>query len=139
MSYKLFLDDVRSPKSANSYMRMPIYLQDGWIVVMNFYAFISLIQNKGLPEVISFDHDLADIHYKEQNFNYEDPNYEKTGYHCAKWLIDYCLDNNKEVPTRIIIHSMNPAGTQNIKSLFDTYFKVYGIKYEQIPLNPYFK
>ncbi len=139
MSYKLFLDDVRRPKSTFHYMRLPIYNEPNWIVVRNYYAFISIIQSKGLPEVISFDHDLADIHYKEQNFNYEDPDYEKTGYHCAKWLIDYCLDNELEVPTRIIIHSMNPAGTQNIKSLFDTYFKVYEINYKEIPLNPYFK
>ena len=136
--YRLFLDDVRSPKTTFNYMELPIYNEPNWIIVRNYYAFITIIQKKGLPELISFDHDLADIHYKEQNFNYEDPNYEKTGYHCAKWLIDYCLDNNLKVPTEIIIHSMNPVGCLNIKSLFETYFKVYDIKYEPIKENPYF-
>ena len=137
--YNLFLDDVRSPKSAYSYMQLPIYLQAEWIVVRNYYAFISLIQSKGVPDMISFDHDLADEHYKVQDFNYSNEEYEKTGYHCAKWLIDYCLDNKKELPKKIIVHSMNPYGSQNIKSLFETFFKVYEIDYNPIPLNPYFK
>lgn len=132
MNYKLFLDDVRTPKTTFSYMEFPIYNELNWVIVRNYYAFITIIQNKGLPELLSLDHDLADIHYKEQNFNYEDIYYEKTGYHCAKWLIDYCLDNNLKVPTEIIIHSMNPAGCFNIKSLFETYFKVYDIKYKPI-------
>jgi len=50
---------------------------------------------------------------------------EKTGYDCAKWLINYCIDNKKELPATILIHSMNPAGSLNIKSLFDTYNKYF--------------
>lgn len=134
----LFLDDVRRPETTFSYMELPIYNEPNWIIVRNYYAFITLIQKKGLPDIISFDHDLADIHYKKQEFDYNDEGLEKTGYHCAKWLIDYCLDNNLKVPTEIIIHSMNPVGSLNIKSLFDTYFKVYGIKYKPIQENPYF-
>jgi len=137
MSYYLFLDDVRRPATAFSYMQLPIYNEVDWIIVRNYYAFITLIQKKGLPKIISFDHDLMDIHYKVQDFDYADENYEKTGYHCAKWLIDYCLDNNKKVPTKIIIHSMNPVGSLNIKSLFDTYFKVYEIEYEPIRIIQY--
>ena len=52
---------------------------------------------------------------------------EKTGYHCAKWLIEYCIDNNEKLPAEIYIHSMNPAGSMNIKSLFETYYKLYSI------------
>lgn len=50
---------------------------------------------------------------------------EKTGYDCAKWLINYCVDNRKELPTTILVHSMNPAGTQNIWSLFNSYWKYF--------------
>lgn len=124
MTYNLFLDDFRMPKDAFEYMRLPIYISVDWIVVRNYYAFITLIQNKGVPEIISFDHDLADIHYKKIVFDYTNENLEKTGYHCAEWLIYYCIDNNKELPTEVLIHSMNPAGSLNIKSLFDTYIKV---------------
>ena len=136
-TYNLFLDDFRRPETTVQYMYLPVYVDEEWITVRNYYAFISLIQKKGIPKVVSFDHDLADIHYKEQNFNYSDPNYEKTGYHCAKWLIDYCIDNNEKLPARIIIHSMNPAGSANIKSLFTTFFKVYEIDDVTIEMNPY--
>jgi len=146
MSYKLFLDDVRRPATAYSYMELPILLEPDWIIVRNYYAFISIIQKKGVPNVIAFDHDLADIHYKVQDFNYEDENYEKTGYHCAKWLLDYCLDNNEKPPQRIIIHSMNPYGSANIKSLFDTYYKIHGTGLPDISennpvldINPYLR
>jgi len=137
--YCIFLDDVRTPKTAYSYMQLPVLIQAEWIVVRNYYAFISLIQNKGVPDMIAFDHDLASEHYKKQDFDYNDDKAEKTGYHCAKWLIDYCMDNDKKVPTNIIIHSMNPVGSLNIKSLFETYYKVYKIDYNLIPMNPYFR
>jgi len=132
MSYNLFLDDIRMPKETFDYTFQQIYLEEEWIIVRNYHAFIKLIEGKGIPEIISFDHDLADEHYDPQIMN--DMSYgeiydmfdEKTGYHCAKWLIDYCIDNQKELPARIMIHSMNPAGSMNIKSLFDTYAKVFG-------------
>lgn len=139
MSYKLFLDDVRRPETTFHYMELPVFNEPNWIIVRNYYAFISLIEKKGIPEVIAFDHDLADVHYKRQVFNYNDEDVEKTGYHCAKWLIDYCIDNNLELPNEIIIHSMNPYGSENIKSLFETYLKVYNLEHNPIKLNPYFR
>ena len=121
--YNLFIDDFRMPKDAFAYMKLPQYITKEWIVVRNFYAFITIIQNKGIPDSISFDHDLSDSHYNtELNIPY-DQYTEKTGYHCAKWLIDYCIDNNKKLPAEILIHSMNPAGSLNIKSLFESYEK----------------
>ena len=132
MGYNLFLDDVRMPKAAFKYMQLPIYLEIEWSIVRNYHAFTTIIEGKGIPEIISFDHDLADEHYNPSIVGDEpyeriyDMFDEKTGYHCAKWLIDYCIDNNEKVPSQIFIHSMNPAGSMNIKSLFDTYSKLYG-------------
>ena len=123
MAYNLFIDDFRMPKDAFAYMKLPQYITKEWIVVRNFYAFITIIQNKGIPDSISFDHDHSDSHYNtELNIPY-DQYTEKTGYHCAKWLIDYCIDNNKKLPAEILIHSTNPAGSLNIKSLFESYEK----------------
>ena len=139
MSYKLFLDDVRRPETTYTYMELPVFLEDDWIIVRNYYAFITLIEKKGMPDVIAFDHDLADIHYKVQDFDYDREDYEKTGYHCAKWLIDYCMDNNEELPKEIIVHSMNPYGSANIKSLFDTYIKVYCLEHGVVKMNPYLR
>ncbi|MDP9961886.1 cyclic-phosphate processing receiver domain-containing protein [Chryseobacterium lathyri] len=68
---------------------------------------------KGLPEMISFDHDLADIHYLKPD---SDEYAEKTGYECAKWLIEYCMDHYLDLP-KFYCHSMNPVGKENILSL----------------------
>ena len=63
---------------------------------------------------ISFDHDLADVvELKEelpieQWFDLEN-NKEYTGMDCAKWLVNYCLDNNKPL-SKYAVHSANPAG-----------------------------
>lgn len=127
--YNLFLDDYRMPKDAFEYTKLLPYITKEWIVVRNYYAFITIIQNKGIPDCISFDHDLADEHYDPEIVHGQtydeiyDMFTEKTGYHCAKWLIYYCIDNNKKLPTEILIHSMNPAGSLNIKSLFESYKK----------------
>jgi hypothetical protein len=133
MAYNLFLDDFRMPKDASEYMKLPIYTAVEWIVVRNYYAFVQIIEGKGVPDIISFDHDLADEHYDPKIVEGEpyekiyDMFDEKTGYHCAKWLIEYCIDNNKKLPAEIYIHSMNPAGSMNIKSLFETYYKLYSV------------
>lgn len=121
MSYNLYLDDFREPEQSFDHFHNQLYLLS-WVIVRNYDEFVKTIEECGVPEMISFDHDLADEHYESQQEYGEYK--EKTGYHCAKWFINYCIDNNKELPTEVLIHSMNPAGSLNIKSLFDTYIKV---------------
>lgn len=124
--YKLFLDDFRKPMDCFSYTRNPIYLSDDWVVVRNYDQFVDTITKRGLPFMVSFDHDLADVHYHSTMKHIPYDEYvEKTGYHCAQWLIDYCIDNKKCLPERIYVHSMNVVGRKNIDSLFLTYLKLY--------------
>jgi hypothetical protein len=128
--YCLFLDDFRIPADVILYNpRYQYYVDRDWVIVRNYDEFVKIIEERGIPQAVSLDHDLADEHYAVgdlgKTVNYNEFT-EKTGYHCAKWLIEYCIDNNKELPKVIFIHSMNPAGAQNIKSLFDTYEKIYG-------------
>jgi hypothetical protein len=124
--YNLFLDDSRIPSDVLVYMpRCQYYVDREWVIVRNYDEFVNTILEKGIPQAISFDHDLADEHYRKQS-NIEYGMFtEKTGYHCAQWLIYYCIDNNKEIPTAVFIHSMNTAGSKNIESLFTTYEKIY--------------
>lgn len=123
---KLFLDDYRIPLNVYSYTKNQIYLLD-WDVVTNYDEFVNYITNNEIPEVISFDHDLGDEHYTNNpNIDYSSFK-EKTGYDCAKWLIEYCIDNNLDFPKVIYVHSMNPHGSLNIESLFTTLNKVYGL------------
>lgn len=126
-NYWLFLDDVRVPEQVFEYTNNQIYLL-GWKIIRNYDDFISCVTANGIPKTISFDHDLASEHYNISMYGSEynklyDGFTEKTGFDCAKWLINYCIDNDLDLPETILIHSMNPAGSTNIKSLFDTYYK----------------
>lgn len=131
----IFLDDYRIPLNTFSYTKNFIYLLD-WVLVTNYDEFINDVINNGVAEVYSFDHDLGDEHYNNNpNIDYSQFK-EKTGYDCAKWLIDYCLDNDLEFPKQIYIHSMNPHGSLNIESLFTTLNKVYNLNIEIFRYNP---
>jgi spore coat polysaccharide biosynthesis protein SpsF (cytidylyltransferase family) len=104
-----------------------IYSKWEWKTVRNYDEFVSYITKNGLPDFISFDHDLSDEHYNPDMYNGQEiynKHYaefkEKTGMDCAKWLVDYCMDNKKELPD-FVVHSMNPAGGENIKLLLDQF------------------
>lgn len=120
-TYKLFLDDVRSPEDVYKYTKLGLYLSD-WIIVKDYEQFISAIYLHGLPNIISFDHDLGftDEYYIESNL--PSPGSEKTGYDCAKWLVNYCIDTKSVLPT-YYIHSQNPVGAENIDLLLKNYYK----------------
>ena len=131
---KLFLDDVRVPEDCLSYMRhrlgseVEIY-SEIWDIVRNYEDFIKYISTEGVPDIISFDHDLADEHYSpdmylsggEYNKLYDEFK-EKTGNDCAKWLCEYCFTNGIPLP-EYFIHSMNPVGTNNIINTFESFEK----------------
>ena len=126
----LWLDDLRNPY-LNIEGRVPKEL--GIIEwVLNYEQFTQWIEKFGLPYLISFDHDLADEHYTPEEYwhdyqvskAYQDAqNYtEKTGMDCAKWLVDYCIDNNQKLPI-FYSHSANPVGADNIIGLLENYTK----------------
>lgn len=120
MKYNLFLDDERTPSMAGKYMEMNIYYDLDWVIVRNYNQFVEFIEKNGLPEHVSFDHDLANIHYNPktwvQGFKYQ----EKTGKDCAVWMVNYCIDNGLEFPIWYV-HSMNPVGRESIKSYITSY------------------
>lgn len=115
----LFLDDVRYPIEAYRYTKQDVFLQKGWHIVRNYEQFVSRILEKGLPEMISFDHDLGVEHYLRPNAK---EFVEKTGYDCAKWLVEYCMDNYLNLP-KFYCHSMNPVGKENIEKLLKNFKK----------------
>lgn len=113
---KLFLDDIRSPKDAiglvPSHMNQ-FYWSNDWDVVRSHDEFVEFIKNNGVPDFVSFDHDLADEHYKDL-----ETSHEKTGYESAKWLVDYCVDNGVGLP-EYQVHSANPVGKKNIEGYLE--------------------
>ena len=124
MEKYLLLDDIRDCQMTFNITKNSIYLLNDWDIVKNYDEFINYILKNGLPSVISFDHDLADEHYVPSEYwdNYdlskefqESQSYrEKTGNDCAKWLLEYCYENNLKLP-QCMVHSANPVGADNIR------------------------
>lgn len=121
---KLFLDDIRQPKDACHIVSNPkIYWDSDWSTVKNYVEFCEWIKTNGLPDIVSFDHDLADIHYEIDFDDWNDATadqlgVEETGLDCAKWMVNYCITNNVTLP-EYYVHSANPVGRKNIKSYLD--------------------
>ncbi|MDZ7817261.1 MAG: cyclic-phosphate processing receiver domain-containing protein [Aliarcobacter sp.] len=100
---KLYLDDIRTPKN------------NDFIIVRSFQEAVKFVQQNGIPNYISFDHDLG---CDEFNNNYP------SGYDFAKWLIEMNLDNVYKFPKdfKFNVHSANPIGKANIEGILNNYF-----------------
>ena len=116
MKTLLWLDDIRNPHENDWLNFSPIPHPFETVWVKRYREFISWIEINGLPDAICFDHDIENFHISKSTF------VEKTGYDCAKWLVDYCIDNNLKLP-KWNIQSANPAGKENIKRLLENFEK----------------
>jgi hypothetical protein len=117
----LWLDDYRDPMQGQWLVFSPITDQDfdvHW--VKSYYEFVDWIKTNGLPTGICFDHDLSDVQSACVATNTELPSTEKTGMDCAKWLVDYCIDSNKQLPL-YNMQSANSVGKENIRSLLENF------------------
>ncbi len=96
MSWKLFLDDVRNPTD------------DSWTIARTIDQAQDFIRQNGLPEFISFDHDVEE---------------KRTGMDLAKWIVEQDLDGNIDIPQsfKFYVHSANPQGKKNIEGLLNNY------------------
>lgn len=131
MSYPLFLDDERNPRDVTwvAMRKVP------WEIVRNYDQFVARIMQYGVPYLVSFDHDLADFHYaamikdNDQHTAFVNDEHgglnvtfdygiEKTGFDCAKWLVQHCIDTNTQFP-EYQVHSMNPVGGQRIRQYIE--------------------
>lgn len=116
----LYLDDQRTPTET-----LPDY--HPWNVVRNYDEFEEWIVRNGVPDLVSFDHDLAEEHIDDyfrqfQQQGFQNPDYtnykEKTGLDCANFLVEYC--QKMDVPLkRCCVHSANPVGAKNIQSFIN--------------------
>ena len=128
----LFLDDYRHPYEVGNYIYpvdlRVLFRKEKWEIVRNYTEFCKWIKENGVPDLVSFDHDLADGHYhknmQEGVLNYESDDFDndndKTGMHCAQFLVNYCMENKIKLP-EYLVHSMNPIGAENIKSYLESY------------------
>lgn len=122
---RLFLDDWRIPRDCATYMwqrkvNCTIFHEE-WEIVRSYGQFINWIETNGLPDLVSFDYDLADVDELKVELEIEEwfslnENRVWTGFDCVIYLLNYCKENNKEFPN-YIIHSVNPDGVEKIKKL----------------------
>jgi hypothetical protein len=136
MGYHLFLDDERNLSDV-TWVVLPSKINHNWTVVRNYDEFVKTVIAFGVPEFVTFDHDLAEEHYATMIKEVEasrftafvddehgglnltfDYGSEKTGYDCAKWLVDFCVDRNVKFP-EYAVHSMNPVGAERIRSYIE--------------------
>ena len=108
MKTLLFLDDFRDPFEDNWIRYSPIGTDCDIVWVKTYQEFVDRVMCYGLPDAICFDHDLG--------------THNGNGYECAKFLIDYCINNNLKLPL-YAIQSANPVGKENIDSLLKNYIK----------------
>lgn len=132
MKYNLFLDDVRKPIEAFLYGETKMLCEHSginpwlWVVVRNYDDFVKTVEEKGIPDVVSFDCDLHREHMREYVKNtsysgiYEWENFQnKCGIHCAKYLKDLLAREGKT--TKVYIHSANEVGRRIIKEMMEEY------------------
>jgi hypothetical protein len=130
MKILLWLDDKRDPFKDN-WLKNFSPLQDPHQTVwlLSYDEFTNYINSNGLPDAICFDHDLGLPNHikrvqngmskrKSRSLKQQ----EKTGYDCAKWLVEYCMDNELKLPL-YNIQSSNPVGKDNIDSLLKNFIK----------------
>lgn len=118
----LWLDDMRDPTEyfkptparlkSGAFQRNTEYYNNNvfsngrpnFIWVKTFEEFTNYILRNGLPDMISFDHDLGKG--------------LKKGADCANWLLQYCKQTDQQLP-KCFTHSANPNGRKEINSLLN--------------------
>lgn len=96
---KLFIDDIRTPPD------------DSWKVAKNSNEAKKFIEDYGIPDCISFDHDLGE---------------DDTSMIFVNWLIDQILDKNVVFSKfKFFVHSDNPVGSKNIEETIKNFWKFY--------------
>lgn len=114
----VWIDDIRDPQESTwqNWIKKNFGTNDFDITwVKSYKEFVDFVDKNGLPSNVSFDHDLGDV---------DDPDNEKTGYDCAKYIVDYCMDNDRDIPN-YRIQSDNGPGRENIDNYLQNYHKFY--------------
>lgn len=104
MTWNLFIDDERHILNVTwaTAQQQVLYHSEIWIVARNFDQVVQLVEQRGMPKRISFDHDLGEN--------------QKTGYDIAQYLVELDMSNKHKFPKdfQFYVHSLNPIGRENI-------------------------
>ena len=128
----LFLDDIREVKDAH------LWDNDGkrltefsgiphfrWNIVRSYEEFVNYIDKWGIPDTISFDNDLTEdcmIRYCDAHLAGVPQSFEglphKQGIDCARYVVEKCLSENKDIPD-YYIHSANHFARPVIRKILE--------------------
>lgn len=133
MTYKLFLDDYRNPRDATlAELGFGVKLLEktqtrefDWTVVRSYDEFVNIISKRGIPELVSFDNDLNNLHMQAyfESARTEEYNWKalsKTGIHCVLFLLDECKRRNMTFPP-YYVHSVNHFARKIIPEIINEY------------------
>lgn len=115
MSYDLFIDDERWPVDVTwcTVELRPVYAEGEWVVARTWAEVEELLTTLGMPDFISFDHDLG---AEDVSIN---------GYEIAKRIVDGDIDGKWDISDEFdfYVHSKNPIGKANIEQLMSNYLQ----------------
>ena len=131
-----FLDDQRNPEHAYLHLDTGIpkvslvehsdIHQDDWVIMRTYDEFVKCVKYLGLPDVVSFDHDLDEEHIKHYFMVTQDTGVieygnlkVKTGKHCADFLVQEWVKQGKPKPIKTFVHSANRWGQIEIKKVLE--------------------
>ena len=106
MKTVIFLDDFRKPEQfVNTKLNIVFCATtfDQFVEVLN-----QVYSEYNRVDEIWFDHDLGEN--------------AGSGYDCAKYLVEFCIEHTMPLP-EYHIQSNNPAGKQNIESYLKSFLK----------------
>ncbi len=117
MSWKLYLDNNRNPKSS------------GWTIARTVEDAKKLVSEKGLPEEVSLDNDLGYIVDGVIYLDLVDDNVPSnailmpTGSDFVKWLVEQDMDGVINIPKdfKYNIHSANTTQNDWMRNYFRNY------------------
>lgn len=103
-NWKLFLDDLRFPEN------------DEFCIARTVAKAQEMIMRSGMPNFISFDHDLGIDEAGELL---------PTGYDFVKWLVEMDMNGMIKIPSDFSfeVHSKNPVGAKNIRLYIRNYLE----------------
>ena len=112
LPYCLFVDDERDPAFLAFLATQGVHdlvLDGHWVIARTQAEAQQIITVRGLPELISFDHDYG-------------PPEAGNGHDLAKWLVEQALDGRLDLRgLKYQVHSRNPVGQVNIRGVLDSY------------------
>lgn len=106
MKTLLWVDDYRNPFENDWLNFSPIGRNCNVVWVKSYQEAINYL-DKNWPNAICLDHDLGE---------------EKSGYDIAKYIVDRCINECRELPL-FASQSANPVGRENILGLLNRYKK----------------